>query len=116
MRLAVPLDSLLKLPTGASYTATKGRAKTTLYLSRTPGKTPVIMVESDCDSLERLCLYYNKENERLSVANSHLESTVQTEKEQRSNTPGTKLQIFIAGLMAGIITTILIRKIWQTVY
>ncbi len=87
-----------------------------MSLTKSPGKTPVIVVESECDSLERLCLYYSKENERLSVANSHLESTVQTEKEQHSNTLWTTLQIFIAGLITGIITTILIRKIWQTVY
>ena len=90
-RLTIPLDSLLRLPEGASYTARSGRAHVSVSLRRTgdvgtaqqrrtdPGGMTVY-VESGCDSLARLCSYYEEENERLSVANSHQTATMSTKE------------------------------------
>lgn len=98
-RLRIPLDSLLMLPAGASYTARSGRAHASVTVRRTGNVAAAkqqptepsgmtVYVETGCDSLERLCAYYEQENERLSVANTHLTATVSTkEKEEKTSPP-----------------------------
>lgn len=124
-RLRIPLDSLLRLPEGASYTARSGRAHVSVSLRRTgdvgtaqqcrtePGGMTVY-VESGCDSLARLCSYYEEENERLSVANSHQTATMSTKENEEKTSARVWLELlptFIAGLLlGGITTTILIQK------
>ena len=124
-RLRIPLDSLLMLPAGASYTARSGRAHASVTVRRTanvaaakqqptePGGMTVY-VESGCDSLARLCSYYEEENERLSVANSHQTATMSTKEKEEKTSPRVWVELlatFIAGLLlGGITTTILIQK------
>ena len=124
-RLRIPLDSLLMLPAGASYTARSGRAHASVSVKRTGNVAAAkqqstepsgmtVYVETGCDSLERQCAYYEQENERLSVANSHLTATVSTKEKEEKTTPRVWVELlatFIAGLLlGGIITTILIQK------
>ncbi|GJG69287.1 hypothetical protein PRLR6025_27560 [Prevotella lacticifex] len=124
-RLRIPLDSLLMLPAGASYTARSGRAHASVTVKRTGNVAAAkqqptepsgmtVYVETGCDSLERQCAYYEQENERLSVANSHLTATVSTKKKEEKTSPRVWVELlatFIAGLLlGGIITTILIQK------
>ena len=74
-RLRIPLDSLLMLPAGASYTARSGRAHASVTVKRTGNVAAAkqqptepsgmtVYVETGCDSLERQCAYYEQENER----------------------------------------------------
>ena len=118
--LTLALDSTLAhLPEGASYTAASGRAKVKASVKQnSDGKPPTLIIESSCDSLERLCVLYATENERLSVANNHLQSSVATlseEKAKRTEAWGG-WAAFIAGIMVGTTVTILTRKIWQRQY
>lgn len=129
--LSIPLDSLLMLPVGASYTARSGRAHVSVSVRRTanynsphgtqltePGGMTVY-VESGCDSLARLCSYYEEENERLSVANSHLTATMSTKEKEEKTAPRVWLELlatFIAGLLLGGITTFLTTRKWTTKY
>ena len=78
--LEIALDSgLWRLPEGASYAASSGRAHVKASVKQnTGGKPPTLVIESGCDSLARLCAYYEAENERLSVKNAHLQDCVQT--------------------------------------
>lgn len=117
--LSIPLDSLLRLPLGASYTARSGRAHVSAQLKRSGDRPATVYIETGCDSLERLCAYYEQENERLSVSNSHLKNTVtHEEKEEKTSLRGwvELLWTFIAGLMLGGLITIVTRKIWQKVF
>ncbi len=116
--LTITLDSaLLSLPQGAAYTARSGRASVRASVEKGEnGTAPTLIIESGCDSLERLCSLYEAENERLSVANSHLSSTVQTAAEQRKNGVWTTIYAAIAGMIAGIVITILTRRIWKKVF
>jgi hypothetical protein len=42
------------------------------------GRPASIIIEGGCDSLQRLCMYYQAEAERLQTANTQLQSTVKT--------------------------------------
>lgn len=118
--LTLALDSTLAhLPEGASYTAASGRAKVKASVRQsTDGKPPALVIESSCDSLERVCVLYATENQRLSVANNHLQSSVETLSEEKAKRPGTWLYwaIFIAGIAVGTTVTILTRTIWKRQY
>lgn len=119
-RLAIALDTTLwHLPEGASYVASSGRAHVKAIVRKgQKGGMPTLLIESGCDSLSRLCAYYEAENERLSVANSHLRSSSEMLKEERLRSWKTwpVWSVFVAGILAGIVLTIITRKIWQKVY
>lgn len=129
-RLIIPLDSLLRLPEGASYTVRSGRAHVSVSLRRTgnvgtaqqrrtdPGGMTVY-VESGCDSLARLCSYYEEENERLSVANSHQTATMSTKEKEEKTAPRVWLELlstFITGLLLGGVITLITTRKWTTKY
>lgn len=117
--LEIALDTTLwQLPEGVGYTASSGRAHVKASVKRsTDGKPPTLVIESGCDSLERLCLMYEAENERLSVANQHLRNDIQTADERHSKHMETWVWvILIVGIVAGIVITILTRRIWQKVF
>ncbi len=116
--LLIPLDSaLLSLPQGAAYTARSGRASVKASVRQgKDGTPPTLIIESGCDSLARLCAYYEAENERLSVANSHLSSAVQTASKRQTNGVWTIILTAIAGIAAGTVITLITRRIWQRQY
>lgn len=117
-RLQIALDStLFALPQGASYTARSGRASVKASVKQSAdGTSATIIIESSCDSLARLCSYYERQNEWLSVANTQLSNTVETVTEERKNTIGRYILMAIAGIMAGIVITLITRRIWQRQY
>lgn len=85
--LSLPLDSLSQLPSGAAYTARRGRAHVTASLKRTAdGRAPTLLIESGCDSLMEQCLLLERENVRLKDAFKQHSDSVQTVVEQHSNT------------------------------
>ena len=119
--LEIALDSgLWRLPDGASYTASSGRAHVKASVKRNEGgKPPSLVIESGCDSLARLCAMYEAENERLSVMNSHLQNSAQTAVEEqlkRRRLWWVDWCVFIAGGMVCTVITILTKKIWQKVF
>ena len=104
------------MPEGASYTASSGRAHVKASVKQNGGgKPPTLVIESGCDSLARLCALYEAENERLSVANSHLASNAQTAVEERKKQKSNWRWVFIAGLVAGAVITILTKKIYGSI-
>ena len=115
--LEIALDSgLWRLPAGASYAASSGRAHVKASVKQNGGgKPPTLVIESGCDSLERLCALYEAENERLSVANAHLTSSTETASSEREKRRCDWWQMFIAGFIAGGVLTILTRKIYGSI-
>ena len=113
--LTLALDSTLAhLPEGASYTAASGRAKVKASVKQnTDGKPPTLIIESSCDSLERVCVAYAQNNERLSEVNASLERRIREQSEERLKSTRTAFDwwAFAAGALAGAVTvTILIIK------
>lgn len=119
--LEIALDSSLwRLPEGASYAASSGRAHVKASVKQNAGgKPPTLVIESVCDSLARLCAYYEAENERLSVKNAHLQDSAQTAVEERSKERGlwwVDWCVFIAGGIVCTVITILTMKIYERFY
>lgn len=104
--LAIPRDSLRKLPQGAAYHAKSGQASLTLR----SGASGDIVAEASCDSLQRLVLWYEEEQNRVRSGKQEEKSTVRTPSERRANPVRTIIPAFLAGLAAGIVTTLLTKK------
>ena len=78
-----------------------------------------VYVDAGCDCLARLCAYYEQENDRLSVANTHLTNTMSNKEQEKKSLPCAwweLLSTFIAGLLLGGVTTLLTTRKWTTKY
>lgn len=103
--MRIPADSLLKLPESASYHAKSGRANVDV---KADGDQ--IIVYASCDSLQRLCEYYESVAGIYKKNYEELRSSARTENERRSNPVRIAITAFIAGLAAGIVTTLKIKR------
>lgn len=103
--LKIPTDSLLRLPKTASYHAKSGRANVNV---KNDGNQ--IIVHASCDSLQRVCEYYESIAGIYKKGYEELYASVQTENEHRSNPIKTAVIAFIVGLASGIVLTFLKRK------
>lgn len=109
VHLIIPLDSIGRLPSGASFNKKEGRANVKASLGK-QGDKDVIIIDASCDSLQMLCLYYEEQNKKLTKQNTELSNIIKTEKEQRSNPVKVAIISFIAGLISGRFITIKTRK------
>ena len=109
VHLIIPLDSIGRLPSGASFNNKKGRANVKASLGKQDDKD-VIIIDASCDSLQMLCLYYEEQNKKLTRQNAELSNAIKTEKEPCSNPVKVAIFSFIAGLISGIVITIKTKK------
>ena len=107
-RLEIPLSELADLPEKAEYRAKNGRAGATVQ-----NKGGTIVVYATCDSLQRQCEYYESQATIYRNALEQQKNEARTEKERSPNPWKTLLTAFIAGVAAGIVSTLLTRRIWQ---
>lgn len=104
--LTLKTDSLLDLPMGASYHAKSGRASLDVSKGAEAG---TIVVYASCDSLQRLLEYYERQVGEYKAA---LDSRTEEVKEEKKPTCvwWKILTALTAGLFAGIVITIKIKK------
>ena len=105
--MAISADSLLKLPEGALYRRSDGRAH--VEASRKGG---IIYISGTCDSLQRWVEYYE---EMYHTARDSLEQREQELRQEREKkTPGSPTSlltaVMMAGYAAGAAMTIIITK------
>lgn len=120
--LKLTLDSIRQLPPGAAYMAREKQAAVKLQRkAATPNEPEQIIIEAQCDSLLLVAASYSKniitlkrQLNEANRANSELRETTKF-KAQTSKFKVTFIA-FIAGVAAGIVSTHLIRKIWQKVF
>lgn len=110
-RLEIPIAELTRLSEKAEYRTKTGRASATV---RHKGDT--ILVYATCDSLQRLCGYYERQAASYKKALEQQKNDNRTEQERRSNPLRTLIIAFIVGVAAGIVLTILAKRIWQKVF
>lgn len=110
-RLEIPIAELSRLPDKAEYRAKNGRASATV---RHKGDT--IVVYATCDSLQRLCGYYERQAAYYKKALEQQKNDNRTEQERRSNPLRTLITAFIVGVATGIVLTIITKRIWQKVF
>lgn len=98
--IAIPVDSLLKLPSQAVYTHHSGQATATVAK-----KGEVIYIAATCDSLQREVEYYEELYYRARDALEQYENSVQTEtKQQPSNLLAKLITLFWMGFAVGALT------------
>ncbi len=102
-QITISVDSLLKLPAGASYHKKHGQAGAEVSL-----RGDTIYVTATCDSLQREIEYYEERYHAALEALDQLKESVQTKRERRSNPIKIALAAFIAGLFVGVLSTIII--------
>lgn len=104
--LTLSADSLLDLPTGASYHAKSGQA--TLDVSKGP-EPGAIVVYASCDSLQRLVEHYERLAGEYKTALDR--QTKETKEEKKPPEMWWKiLAASAAGLLSGIVITLKIKK------
>lgn len=97
------MDSLLKLPSEATYTKHSGQASA--EVSR---RGEIIYVTATCDSLQREVEYYEELYYRARDALEQHQNDIRTEQEHRSEPLVDPIVIFIMGVVAGILVTVTI--------
>lgn len=96
--LEIPADSLLTLPSEASFTGKRGRAN--VEVGRRGG---TIVVRASCDSLQVRLEYYERQSATYREAYERLQSIFEEERERHLN----PVRTFFAGFGIGIVITIL---------
>lgn len=105
VRLAIPADSLLRLPPLASYSGKSGRANVSVSRDR-----DVITVYASCDSLQVLVEYYERTSSLWRERYEEMAGLYEKEIKQRSNPVKTFLYGLGVGILTGILITIFIQK------
>lgn len=105
--LAIPVDSLRRLPAGAAYTEKSGQA--TVCLTFQDGN---VIASARCDSLERLVFELSEQ------LYGKTEQAGQREEQKTAPvaTFGQRFKWCLSGVLTGIILTIIIQiiyKLWQ---
>ena len=118
--LTIATDSLRSLPAGASYSERSGQASVKVTRRAATATEPeYIYVYATCDSLQLQCERYERYirnlhkdyGEQLNGMVTRLaeaRQAVQEVKEKPPNVIGTALKWYLAGLVSGIIGTIII--------
>lgn len=120
-RLEIPLRDVASLPPGASYQAKHGRTNVRAYLKPQDGgnaSSPILIIESSCDSLQQLCLWYQDRGDSLQRQLNYMESEMAkadskadiTALERPPNGINIDLAIIVSCIMAGILVMYLIKK------
>lgn len=100
--LEIAIADLGRLPENAEYRSENGRASASVR-----NRDGTIVVRATCDSLLRLCEYYELQASRHKRALERRENEDRMEKERRSNPVRMPLIAYIAGVATGIVLTIL---------
>lgn len=95
----------MKLPPGASLREHSGQATADITKS---GDT--IYVTASCDSLQRQVEYYEAAYNNLRMVFDDYHNAIRTVDKQRTNPIKTCVIVFIAGIIAGALTTIILTK------
>lgn len=103
VEISIPVDSLLKLPSEATYTKHSGQASAAVSK-----RGEVIYVTATCDSLQREVEYYEELYYRARDALEQHKNYLRTEQERRLEPLANLITIFIMGLVAGVLTTVTI--------
>lgn len=105
MDLTISVDSLLRLPEGATYRRSNERAHV-----EASQKDGVIYITGTCDSLQRQVEYYEAlyHNARDALENYH--ATVQEEAKTRESPLEILVKGLVLGFVAGALSTIYITK------
>ena len=102
--IAIPVDSLRKLPDKAGYRAKSGQASATVKMSN-----DTVYVDATCDSLQILCEYYESKYNLYKKGYDELRSIQVDTNEKCSNLIKTVFISFFIGVVIGVLLTIIAK-------
>ena len=105
VRLAIPADSLMKLPPLATYSGKSGQASVSVSRDK-----DVITVYASCDSLQVLVEYYERTSSLWRERYEEMAGLYEEEIKQRSNPVKTFFYGFGVGILLSVLTIIIILK------
>ena len=105
VRLAIPADSLLKLPPQAKYSRKSGQANVEVSRDK-----DVITVYASCDSLQVLAEYYESTSSLWRERCGEMAGLYEEEVKQRPNPVKTFFYGFGVGILLSVLTIIIILK------
>lgn len=104
--LAIPVDSLRKLPQGATYIARKGRVT-----AQVGYRNDSLLVSGISDSIRSYVEYNERLVAKYQLIKEELQQMAeqQEQKEQRTNPVRIAFVAFLAGMVIGILLTIIVK-------
>lgn len=107
--LSIPVDSVLALPTGASYSQKSGQARVNIRRGTVAGdQGEVIVVEATCDSLQLVCEEYMRTIQSLK---KELAAAQHDSSEQMVKRGSDGVQMVVVFVLAGLFVLIVRTKI-----
>lgn len=104
-QMAIPTDSLLKLPAGAVYRSTSGRAHAEVSL-----RGDTVFIAGTCDSLSRQVEYYEELYHTARDALGNYRESIEQKQKRGSSPIKSVIASLIVGMVAGAILTHKINK------
>lgn len=102
--IAIPVDSLRKLPDRAEFRAKSGQASATVKMSN-----DTVYVDATCDSLQIMCEYYERLYTNYKKGYEELNCILEEKNETRSNPIKTVFVSLLVGVVIGILLTIIVK-------
>ena len=96
--LKIPIDDLLRLPKDAGYHDKRGQASAEVQFNQ-----DTLYVSATCDSLQRMCSYYERKYELYKGEYENLMALRESELEEE---PPDVIRVFFQGVLAGVLLTI----------
>lgn len=104
VKMEIPMENLLKLPDKAEYRAKEGQATASVRV-----ENDTVFVSATCDSLQIMCDYYESLYINYKQGYDDLQSQYKSEIKKPSNTIKTGFVSFVAGLVVGVLLTIIVK-------
>ena len=98
--LKIPIDDLLRLPKDAGYHDKSGQASAEVQFNQ-----DTVYIFATCDSLQRMCSYYERKYELYKGEYENLMALRESELEEE---PPDIVRIYLSGVLGGVLLTITI--------
>lgn len=98
--LKLPIDDLRRLPSGAEFRDKSGQASVSVQFDQ-----DTVCVSATCDSLQRMCSYYES---KYSLYKTEYENLMAWQESELEEDPPDVIHIFFRGVLLGVLSTIAI--------
>lgn len=98
--LRLPIDAVRSLPHGAEFRDKSGQASASVQFDQ-----DTLYVFATCDSLQRMCSYYER---KYALYKTEYENLMACQESELEYDPPDMIRVFFQGVLAGVLLTIAI--------